>query len=206
MKDFIRLRKTPPKQRYTYKIKDERGRVICEVCPGEKGVTQIDIKNAHSVDDHEVYENLRQFRPHFPDWLQKSIDDWSEREREKFVRDFGREPENEELPRYEHLLSLDALMENDECNDSCNIIAEEILRQQMPESEEIEHLRELVKTFPPYWQEIYRLVLIAGMTAADVAKMRGVTEWAIHKIVRKIKKRIAEDENLKKIFHGGTVS
>ena len=202
MKDFIRLRKTPSDQRNTYKIKDECGNVICEVKPGKDGVTELDIHNAHSVDDHEVYMNLRQFRPRFPDWLQSSIDEWKERERTKFIRDFGRMPYKEELPRYEHLLSLEALMANADCNDSCNIVAEELMRQQIAEEPEVECLRELVKTFPPTWQEVYHLVLIAGMTAAEVAKMRGVTKWAVHKIVRKIKKRIANDKNLKKFFIG----
>ena len=138
--------------------------------------------------------------------MQKDIDDWKERERQKFVEKFGREPRFDELPRYEHLMSLDAFLEQDDCGDSCNVLAEELLRQQIPISPEVEHLREIVAKFPAAWQEIYWLVIIAGMPVAHMAKRRKVTEGAIRKTVKKIYARIKSDENLKKIFHGGTDS
>ena len=206
MESYIRLRKTPKKYRGTYKIRDEQGNIICEVRPGKDGVTEVDIANAHRVDDIEVYENCKTFRPKFPDWLQGDVDAWKESKRQEFMEKFGREPLRGELPNYEHLLSLDAFMEQDDDGNHQNRLAEELLRQQISDSPEVESLRELVDTFPQSWQEIYQSVLIDGLPMVKVAKMRGVTEGAIRKTVNKIRARIAEDENLKKIFHGGTNS
>lgn len=202
MGSYIRMHKTSKSHRNTYKVRDEQGQVICELSSGEHGVTAEDIRNAHSVDDIEVYENLKSFCPKFPDWLQKDIETWKEHEREKFIADFGREPRWDELPRYKHLVSLDDFMDSEKYGDNCNILAEELLRQQKTDPPEVEELRELVATFPPSWQEIYWLVLIVGMPVAQVARTRGVTDMAIHKTVKKIRNRIAKDKNLKKIFQG----
>lgn len=206
MESYIRLRKTPKKYRGTYKIRDEQGNIICEVRPGKDGVTEVDIAIAHRVDDVEVYENCKSFCPKFPDWLQADIDAWKESKCREFIEKFGREPLRGELPNYEHLFSLDAFMEQDDDGNHQNRLAEELLRQQVSDSPEVEHLRELVATFPQNWQEIYQAVLIDGLPMVNVAKMRGVSEGAIRKTVNKIRNRIAEDENLKKIFLGGTNS
>ncbi len=72
-------------------------------------------------------------------------------------------------------------MDSEKYGDNCNILAEELLRQQKTDPPEVEELRELVATFPSSWQEIYRLVLIAGAPVAQVVKARGVTDMAIHK-------------------------
>ena len=152
MESYIRLRKTPKKYRGTYKIRDEQGNIICEVHPGKDGVTEVDIANAHRVDDVEVYENGKSFCPKFPDWLQADIDAGKESKREEFITTFGREPMRRELPNYEHLLSLDAFMEQDDDGNHQNRLAEELLRRQVSDSPEVESLRELVATFPQNWQ------------------------------------------------------
>ena len=190
MESYIRMRKTPKKYRGTYKIRDEQGNIICEVRPGKDGVTEVDIANAHRVDDIEVYENCKTFRPKFPDWLQSDIDAWMGNKRREFMDKFGREPKWDELPNYEHLLSLDAFMEQDDDGNHQNRLAEELLRRQMSDSPEVESLRELVATFPQSWQEIYRAVLLDGLPMVKVAEQRGVTEGAIRKTVNKIRARI----------------
>ena len=202
MGSYIRLRKTAKKYRNTYKLKDEHGEVICELHPGKDGITETDIRNCHKVDDMEVYENNRSFSPRYPDWLQKDIDEWRQRKIDRFIADFGREPNRDELPKYEHLVSLDTILDQENGGDNCSILAEELLRQRVSESIEVEMLRELVATFPSSWQEIYWLVLIVGMPVAQVARTCGVTDMAIHKTVKKIRKLIAEDEKLKNFFQG----
>ena len=204
MMSFIRLHKTPINKRGTYKIIDEHGRVVSEVSPGRDGVTVVDIYNAHTVDDHEVYKNCKEFRPKFPDWLQKDIDEWKKRECEKFTQDFGRKPMRDEMPQYEHLLSLDGFLAQGENSDNSNILNEELLRQQVSEPPEVAYLREMVAKFPRNWQEIYHSVVVDDIPMTQVAKERGVTEGAVRKIVGKIRKRIAQDDILKKIYHGGT--
>ena len=199
---YIRLRKTPLNKRLTYKCMNEHGKTVCEVIPGENGVTELDIYNCHKVDDAEVYENCKMFRPRYAGWLQSSVDDWQDRRKREFAEKAGRAPLKGELAPYEHLVSLDECMERETDGSGYSLLAEELLRQEETEPPEIERLHELVASMPLHWQEIYRLSLVEGIPATKIAEERGVTEGAVRKIISKIRGRIAKDEPLQKLFFG----
>ena len=204
MSSYIRMRKTPKNHRNTYKVIDEQGTVIRELRPGEDGVTDADIKNCHKVDDMEVYENCRCFCPVYPNWLQNSFDAWRAKHSKSFMSKAKRAPMRGEVEEYDVFISYDACMDKEgEESESC-IVAEEIIRQQEALSLEVVYLRDVVANFPQAWQEIYQLVLLDGIPMAEVARQRGVTEGAVRKIVRKIKRCISENAELKEIFLGGT--
>ena len=57
----MRIRKTKKEDRMVYKYKTSRGIIVIK--PGEDDVTEIDIKLLHSIDDSEVYYNLKNLRP-----------------------------------------------------------------------------------------------------------------------------------------------
>ena len=200
--DYIRLRKTPRNKRLTYKCMNEHGKTVCEVVPGENGVTELDIYNCHKVDDMEVYENCKMFRPRYAEWLQSSVDDWQERRQSEFAEKAGRAPLKGELAPYGHLVSLDECMERETDGNGYDLLAEELLRQEVTEPPEIERLHELVASMPLHWQEIYRLSLVEGVPTTKIAEERGVTEGAVRKTIGKIRARIAKDELLQKLFHG----
>ena len=46
----MRYRKTPGKERDTYKLYDDFGELLCEIKAGDYGVTADDIKSFHAVD------------------------------------------------------------------------------------------------------------------------------------------------------------
>ena len=66
----MRIHKTNQKDRsvYNYKttVRTEKGEYVEKTMtlkPGEYGVTELDIKMLHSMDDSEVYYNLKNARP-----------------------------------------------------------------------------------------------------------------------------------------------
>ncbi len=61
--------------------------------PGEDGVTKDDIKHLHSLDDHDVYENLKSRKPERGDWQQKIIDDYKADFIKKFRERHGYDPD-----------------------------------------------------------------------------------------------------------------
>ncbi len=56
--EALNYRKTPRGQRGTYTYEFADGEKIT-VIPGAEGCTEIDIRRLHSIDDHEVYVNIK---------------------------------------------------------------------------------------------------------------------------------------------------
>ena len=117
----MRIHKTNQKDRsvYNYKttVRTENGEYVEKTMtlkPGEYGVTELDIKMLHSMDDSEVYYNLKNVRPERTKEEKAEVEVW----KQKFVGDFkeryGYEPNkyiiedavNDAFPR-DYNLSLD---------------------------------------------------------------------------------------------------
>lgn len=92
----MKTKKTPQSKRGTYKLFDERNKLVAEYKPGKDGVTELDILNLHKIDDNEVYVNSKERK--LPKWYKPHYDEW----KAKFIEDFmvkaGREPFNNEIP------------------------------------------------------------------------------------------------------------
>ena len=58
----MRFRKTRSDSRSTYIYRFDDGTSVT-LCPGENGVTEADIRMLHSLDDAEVYNNIKNSRP-----------------------------------------------------------------------------------------------------------------------------------------------
>lgn len=87
----MRIHKTNQKDRsvYNYKttVRTEKGEYVEKTMtlkPGENGVTELDIKMLHSMDDSEVYYNLKNIRPERTKEEKAEIEVW----KQKFVGDF----------------------------------------------------------------------------------------------------------------------
>lgn len=202
MGSYIRLHKTPKNQRNTYKVIDEQGNVVCEIHPGEDGITEEDIHNCHKVDDMEVYESVRCFCPVYPDWIQASVDAWRAKQRKDFTAKAKRPPMRGEVDDFDFLIPLDVCMDKNGEKSEGTQASEALLSQQEKLPLEVEYLREVVANFSSAWQEIYQAVLLDGISMSEVARHRGVTEGAVRKIVKKIKRCLSENAALKEIFNG----
>ena len=87
----MRIHKTNQKDRSVYKYttteRTEKGAYVektIKLKPGENGVTELDIKILHSMDDSEVYYNLKNARPERTKEEKAEIEVW----KQKFVGDF----------------------------------------------------------------------------------------------------------------------
>jgi len=100
----MRLKKTKQTERttytYTFSNTDENGNHFISkqiLCPGEDGVTEMDIKMLHSMDDHEVYINIKNLRPNMTDEEKAEQAAWVERFKTDFLIRNGYEPSKDDV-------------------------------------------------------------------------------------------------------------
>lgn len=198
----MKTKKTPQSKRGTYKLFDERNKLVAEYKPGKDGVTELDILNLHKIDDNEVYVNSKERK--LPKWYKPHYDEWKAKFIEDFIVKAGREPFNNEIPgghrKYESWEQQET-SDGDELGDSSRLEAETsvLLEEEIPAP--VFRLREIVATMPEQWQKIYHLVLIDSMSKAAVGRILGISDVRVGQIVKKINAKIAADEELKKLFH-----
>lgn len=216
-----KLMKTPANQRGSYKYIHRETETIngvvhditetIEIVPGEDSVTAADIKLLHSMDDHDVYENLKNRRPELEDWQKQIIADYRASFIQRFIEQNGYEPDpdyveavvREMVPR-NWVASFDDLMsgadeDDDDMGDKASFLYDVWKREHQPKSRAEERLAELVETWSDSWKEIYARVLIGGESIVTIARERGVNESAVRKTVRKIRAAIAADDELHRI-------
>ena len=73
--------------KYTTTVRGSDGKYVDKVIvikPGEDGVTEANIKKLHSLDDSEVYYNLKNLRPERTDEEKEEIENW----KKKYISDF----------------------------------------------------------------------------------------------------------------------
>ncbi|MGN0363978.1 MAG: hypothetical protein ACI4ET_14220 [Bilifractor sp.] len=209
----MKLHKTRRNQRETYKYFDESGNVICEIKPGEKGVTEANISILHLMDDAEVRSNLK-YRHGDLKEQKKLAEKWKLEYIEWFRKKYHRMPTEDEIA----IAMEDSVPDNwiasieemtgdgdaDGLGDKASFLYTlDEHDKKLPE--DVERLNEIIAEMPKSWQEIYNMKM-AGYNNNEIAKFRGVTEAAIRKTLGKIKKKIKNDEKLIKIYFTGSIS
>lgn len=172
---------------YTYTFIDVDGESKnVELVPGKDGVTAAHIKMLHSLDDAEVYNNIKNCKPAVQEWEKSAIEDWKDKH------------PNEELPKRWNI-SINEIVGEDE-----NVSREEYLKdertEELPESDMIARLHEIIDSLSELQKETYRKVILEEMSNTSVAAEENKSEAAVRKIINRIKQIIAEDDELKKYF------
>lgn len=171
---------------YTYTFIDIDGEYEnVELVPGKDGVTATDIKMLHSMDDAEVYNNIKNCKPAVQEWEKPAFEDWKDKH------------PNEELPKRWNI-SINEIVGEDE-----NVSREEYIdesTEEVPESDMITRLHEIIDSLSELQKETYRKVIIEEMSNTSVAAEENKSEAAVRKIINRIKQIIAEDDELKKYF------
>ena len=191
----MRVRKTHQSYRQEYRYQYQLGeRIYQEVLvAGEKGITLTHIAQLHALDDAEVYNNLKNACPKWESWQLPGVQAWMEQHPHE------KKPKNWNV-------SLEALLEEtgeDGCGDKGRILAR-VSEMEEEESPWQERLHQCVEGFPPLWQEIYTQHVCLGYPMSHIAARRGVSEAAVRKVMGKIKRSLAQDEKLKKVWIGGS--
>lgn len=169
------FRKTPTSERgkYVYRFNDGTVSVIAEGSEAE-----VWIKSLHSLDDAEVYNNIKNSRPQPEPLQKKALEEWK-------AQHPGEEPDKN------WNLSMDGLMKTE--NQDTSIYAKQLaeMAAEEPDSQK-ELLYEKVSELPAEDQELYMLYFVEGYSQDEIAKMKGVSQNTISKKIRRITKQLTE--------------
>jgi len=184
----MKFRKNVKRDTYKYFYTDENGRdATSELVAGVDEVTDEYIKLLHSLDDHEVYNNIKNSKVPMEKWQKESMDAWK------------KEHPDEEAPK-NWVVSLNAVVtESDEEIEYGAIVADP-KTVEVEETTAISRLHRVVSNMTVSQRVVYQKFFIEGKSKVQIASEEGKTEAAIRKTVKRIEEIIASDEILKKIF------
>jgi RNA polymerase sigma factor, sigma-70 family len=200
---FMKIRKTNKKDRGVYKYTTteitEKGEYIEKIIvikPGENGVTELDIKILHSMDDSEVYYNLKNIRPERTKEEKAEIEVW----KQKFVGDFkerhGYEPNkfiiedvvNDAFPR-NYNLSLDFDADGDIDPDK-RLIASISDKESDEMFEWSERMEEVLSLLTDKQRLVINLMFVEGYKQSEIADLMSISSAAVKKHLDKAKEII----------------
>lgn len=175
----MKFKKTKRDNRGIYTFRFDDGTSVT-LHPGEDGVTEADIKLLHSLDDAEVYSNIKTHRP--PTYI-------NDRKRWEEAHPGQRYPTNWNL-------SLDYLADGESDTYSADkdrfITLETCTYMDTDLETEAEMIRRLLGFLTETQRKVYYLVRIMGYTQTEVAKMLGTSIPNINKHLKKALSRIKE--------------
>lgn len=199
----MKIRKTNKKDRGVYKYttteRTEKGAYVektIKLKPGENGVTELDIKILHSMDDSEVYYNLKNARPERTKEEKAEIEVW----KQKFVGDFkekhGYEPNkyiikdavNYAFPR-DYNLSLDFDADGDIDPDK-RLIASISDKESDEMFEWSERMEEVLSLLTDKQRLVINLMFVEGYTQSEIADLMNISSAAVKKHLDKAKEII----------------
>ena len=199
----MRIHKTNQKDRgvyrYTTTVKTEKGKYVentMTLKPGENGVTELDIKMLHSMDDSEVYYNLKNVRPERTKEEKAEIEKW----KQKFVSDFkeryGYEPNKyiiedevkDAFPR-DYNLSLDFDADGDIDPDK-RLIASISDKESDEMFDWSERMEDVLSLLTDKQRLVINLMFVEGYKQSEIADLMSISSSAVKKHLDKAKEII----------------
>ena len=199
----MRIHKTNQKDRsvYNYKttVRTENGEYVEKTMtlkPGEYGVTELDIKMLHSMDDSEVYYNLKNVRPERTKEEKAEVEVW----KQKFVGDFkeryGYEPNkyiiedavNDAFPR-DYNLSIDFDADGNIDPDK-RLIASISDKESDEMFEWSERMEEVISLLTDKQRLVINLMFVEGYKQSEIADLMNISSAAVKKHLDKAKEII----------------
>lgn len=186
MEEFLmRTRKTRSDKRKTYIYRYVDGSSI-ELIAGENGVTEMDIKRLHALDDSEVYYELKNIRAAKTREEKQRMKEWKEEYINKFKSRYGYEPNEADVnyfvkeafpPNYN--LSIDYAFDNDTSIDKSRIVAETATKFEEKSlcTDKMEKVMELMTEK----QREVILMLLEGYNQTEIAKKLGISSAGVKK-------------------------
>lgn len=187
----MRIHKTKKEERMVYKYKTAGKTIVIK--PGEDDVTEIDIKLLHSLDDSEVYYNLKNLRPERTNEEKAAIKEWRKNFVEDFKREHGYEPNKhivndaveEEFPR-DYNLSLD--FDNDGMIDPDKRLIETLACKESTDSFDwSERMETALELLTEKQRLVIELKFMEGYKQSEIATIMGVSSAAVKKHLDKAK-------------------
>lgn len=204
----MKTHKTPTHLRGTYKQYDEDGRLLCEIKPGDYGVTDITIDRMHRMDDAEVRISIKESR--LPEYMEEMAKEAKAQWIADFEKRYGYKPNPADVPDFTHraMVSIDAEVDTEDGEDSLgdnSRLAAQLATPGVDEDEESasEYMRRLVMTGDGFTQrerDVYDLVFIKGLEKKDAAGKLGIVSSRVTEIIGQIMKKVGNDQELRKML------
>ncbi|MCM1326434.1 MAG: sigma-70 family RNA polymerase sigma factor [Bacteroidales bacterium] len=158
---------------FVYRFNDGTVSVIAE-----GGEAEVWIKQLHSSDDAEVYNNIKNSRPPLEDWQKKSVDEWK-----------TSHPGEESEKNWN--LSMDGLMKTE--NPDTSVYAKQLSEMAAGEPDPMKDLLyEMLAELSEEDQELYLLYFVEGYSQDEIGEMKGVSQNTISKKIRRIKAQLTQ--------------
>ena len=200
---LMRIHKTNQKDRsvYNYKttVRTEKGEYVEKTMtlkPGEYGVTELDIKMLHSMDDSEVYYNLKNARPERTKEEKAEIEKWKQKFISDFTKRYGYEPNkyiiedavNDAFPR-DYNLSLDFDADGDIDPDK-RLIASISDKESDEMFEWSERMEEVLSLLTDKQRLVINLMFVEEYKQSEIADLMSISSAAVKKHLDKAKEII----------------
>lgn len=191
----MKIRKTRSDERttYVYRFADE---TKVELKPGKDGITEVDIKKLHALDDSEVYYNNKNLRPERTKEEKAEIESWKKEFISDFKKSYGYEP-NEDLLKGEveerfprnYNLSLD--FDNDgDIDPDKRLIATIKSKDMNEEFEWSEHMENILSLLTDKQRLVIKLMYVDGYKQSEIADLMNISSPAVKKHLDKAKETI----------------
>lgn len=211
------LRKTDQKKRYSYIYKFPMRTWIdnqeveyleeYEIIPGQDGVSKEDIKALYSLEDSEIYHNLKARRPNRSDKEKREIESWKEEFTKNFMREHGYSPSpeyvdaavKEAFPR-NWIDSLDRILSSDDedgFSDKSSALFS-LWNLNEDQGSALDRILEIVSSLDAEDQEIFQYVILEHHSAVSYARLKNRNERVIQRKVKRIYEKLRSDPELKK--------
>ena len=173
----MKFRKTNYYERTSYTYTDAEGNKVTlhvgDSSPTDgKPVTAEIIKLLHSMDDAEVYNNLKNSRPTLTEAQKKEAREWEEAH------------PGEKAPRNWHI-SLDMFFGDDDSDMDRSSLMNELAHRSQENHESSGKLDEIIEQMPQKTRIAFILVWEEGYSQAEAAKIMGCSKPNVSKLIKR---------------------
>ena len=204
----MRFHKTPESARTTYTYSFSDGSTLTLV-PGENGITELDIKELHRLDDREAESNNRNYSLMRSEKERAAIKVWTEEYVQTFKEKYGYTPNKTDLQEVvKRRFPKNWTQSLDDGEDKSSI---KVAATSSPSDDQISHLEDeyqmqieerieyLLRDLSQQDKDIYHLVKKNGLKKIDAGKILGISDSYVSRVIKKIEAIIDSDEILKKM-------
>ena len=197
---MAKFKKTPQKERGTYKYLDADGKVMAELKAGVDEVTELDIYRLHQIDDQEVYYNLKSYqglrtnkeKAEIRIWISQFIEQYKlEHDGMEPTKDIIQDAIKKKFPMKMQVLSMSAI-DDDYAEDKNELLYQAYLFDESVNKKDsrMERLEELLPELTENQRWLIQKVFYEDIPQTEIVAELGITKQAVQNRLNKIYARL----------------
>lgn len=197
---MAKFKKTPQKERGTYKYLDADGKVMAELKAGVDEVTELDIYRLHQIDDQKVYYNLKSYqglrtnkeKAEIRIWISQFIEQYKlEHDGMEPTKDIIQDAIKKKFPMKMQVLSMSAI-DDDYAEDKNELLYQAYLFDESVNKKDsrMERLEELLPELTENQRWLIQKVFYEDIPQTEIAAELGITKQAVQNRLNKIYARL----------------